>query len=170
MSRPVDAGLGGAARRHAKGADAAAARTLWETGHSAHQRLADGDGIGCGKERAEPCPILFIGEREGVGADRLINIDAKRRTKAAGDSGYLRQAEMVRLHHHGDEGDWHAEPNAARRLLVDEPPIAGAALPILLGLRRVVERKFDVLEHLELFILEQRDAMAVRSDGELERP
>src|SRR5262249_51657008 len=42
VSRPVDAGLGGAARRHADGADTATTGALGEAGHGTHQRLADG--------------------------------------------------------------------------------------------------------------------------------
>jgi len=60
------------------------------------------------------------------------------------------------------------QPHAAFRLLVDQRPIAGSALCILLRLRGVIERELDVVEGAQFVVIQNGHAVAVRSDRELD--
>src|SRR6202167_4866021 len=77
--------------------------------------------------------------------------------------------QIVRFHHHGDDGYRNAQLEASFCLLVDEFPIPFPALRILLDLRRVIERELDVMESAELIVFQNSNAMTIGSDGELNR-
>ena len=138
-------------------------------GHGAHQRLADRDRVRLGEERLEAGPVLLVGERIGVAADRLIDVDPQRRVVGLGDRADLGEAVEVRTHHDGDERHRNPEPAAARRLPVQEIPVAGSALAVLLVPRRVIERELDILEGRHVRIVQDLDRVAVGGDRQLER-
>ncbi len=88
----------------------------------------------------------------------------------SGDARHLGEARIVRLHHHGNEGDGNAEANRARGLLVHERPVAGTALGVLLLPGRIVERELHIGERAQFIVVQDGGAVAVRGDGELDRP
>ena len=102
-----------------------------------------------------------------IGSHRLVHIYSQRSVKLFGHSRDIRQTQVVRLHHDRDDGYGHAEPYATFCLLVDQLPIAVSALCILFRLRRVVERKLNIVKGAQLVVVKNGDAVAVGSDGEL---
>jgi hypothetical protein len=88
--------------------------------------------------------------------------------KLFGYSRDLRQAQVVRLHHDRDDGYRHAEPYATFRLPVDHLPIAVSALCILFRLRRVIERKLNIVKGAQLVVFQHGNTMAVGSDRKLD--
>src|SRR6267154_2965645 len=77
--------------------------------------------------------------------------------------------QIVRLHHDRDDSHRYAQPNATRRLLMDQRPVPFSALPILFGLRGVIERELDVVKGSQFIVLQNRNTMTIGSDGELYR-
>ena len=61
-------------------------------------------------------------------------------------------AVVVGLHHHGNERHGDAQLPTACGLLMEELPVAGAALLILLDLGGIIERKLDITEGGEIRI------------------
>jgi hypothetical protein len=164
---PVHAGLDRRAWRHAHRPFAAAALAAWQPRHRPHERLAYRERVGFREEALEPLPVLLVLQRERLRAHRLVDVHSQRSTIRGGDAGELRETQVVRSHHDGDERDRHAEPPAARRLLVDEVPVAGTALRVLLLLRRIVERQLHVVKGAELLVREGGDAVPIGGHGEL---
>src|SRR5260370_2021757 len=76
---------------------------------------------------------------------------------------------MVRLHHYSDEGDRDPQPDASCSLIVDQSPIAGTALGILLTFGRIIKGKLDIVKGPKLVVCENGRAMPVRCNGELQR-
>src|SRR5258708_32988189 len=76
---------------------------------------------------------------------------------------------MVRLHHYSDEGDRDPQPDASCSLIVDQSPIAGTALGILLTFGRIIQRKLDIAKGSKRVVWENGRAMAVRWNAELQR-
>ena len=140
----------------------------WEPRHRSHQRLANGDHVRLRKEAPEPLPILFVGQRINVGSHRLVHVHPQRSVKLFGYSRHIRQTQIVRLHHDGDDGYGHTKPHATFCLLVDQIPIAISALCILFRLRRVIERELDVVKGAQLMVFQSSNTVAVGSDGELD--
>src|SRR5437667_9720343 len=83
-----------------------------------------------------------------------------------GDARDRREPVVVRAHHHGDDGHRDAEPPGPLRLAEDEPPVAGPAPGVLLGLGREVERELHVAQPAKLFIVEHARAVAVGGEGD----
>ena len=52
---------------------------------------------------------------------------------------------------------------------MNECPIARTALRILLGFGWIIERELDVMKRAQFIVLENSNAVAVGSDGELDR-
>ncbi len=52
---------------------------------------------------------------------------------------------------------------------MDQIPIAGAALRVLLILRRIIDRELDIAELRQLLVAQDRDRIAVGRHGQLER-
>ncbi len=117
----------------------------------------------------EPRPVLLVSQCKLVGSNRLIDVDPQRRVIALGNCGDIGEAVEIRLHHDGDEGNGDAEAPAPGSLLVQKPPIARAALVVLLGLGRIIEREFDILEGGQLRIREGRRRVSVCGHRQLDR-
>ena len=125
------------------------------------ERLTDGDDVGLPEELLEPAPVFVVGESEDVASHGLIDIDPQRRVERPRDLRNLGQPVEIRFHHHGNDRYADPEPAASRRLLVDEIPVAGAPLCVLLLAMGIIEREFDVGEAAQLLVVEHRDRMAV---------
>ena len=97
-------------------------------------------------------PILFVSQGIEIRAHRLVNVNPPRRPVAHDHTRYLSQAQIVGLHHYTDKRDRSSQPDTARRLLVDQRPIAGTALRILLAFSGVIQGKFDVVKRPNLVI------------------
>ena len=52
-------------------------------------------------------------------------------------------------------------------MFVNQIPIAGAALRILLGFSWIIQRKLDVMKSAHVFIVEYGYAVTIRSDRQL---
>src|SRR5256885_602957 len=61
------------------------------------------------------------------------------------------------------------QPQTPFCLLMDECPIAFPPLFILLGLRWIIEREFNVMEGAQLIVFQNSNTMTIGSDGELHR-
>ena len=168
-SGPIDARLHRCARRHPHGCHSAAAPARRQPRHGPHQWLADRDRIGAGKQCLKAQPIFLVTERESVGTHGLVHVDAQRRVICPGDVCGLGKSIEVRSHHDGDERHRHAQAAATCGLFVDETPVSGTALSVLLRRTRIIEREFDVVEAGYLHVVQRRDRIAVRGDGELDR-
>ena len=105
----------------------------------------------------------------GVTVMVLVPVVPCASVKLFGDSRHVRQTQVVRLHHDGDDGYRNTQPETPCCLLVDECPIAMPALCILFGLRGVIERELDVMEGTELIVFQNSNTMTIGSDGELDR-
>jgi hypothetical protein len=86
-----------------------------------------------------------------------------------GYSRHIRQTQVVRLHHDRDDGYGHTQPDTTFCLLLDQLPVAVSALCILFSLRRVIERKLDVMEGAQVMVFQNGNTVTVGSDGELHR-
>src|SRR6202023_908867 len=150
------------------GAYATSSRKRWKPRHRSNQRLANGDHVRFRKQTPEPFPILFVRQRINVGSHRLVHVHTQRSAKLFGYSRDRRQPQVVRLHHDRDDGYRHTEPYATFCLPVDQLPIAVSALCILFRLRRVIERKLDVVKGAQFVVFQNSNTMAVGSDGELD--
>jgi hypothetical protein len=104
-----------------------------------YQGLADGDHIGAFKQLPKSLPVFFIRELVEIGPHCLIDVYTQGSAKPVGDSRHLRQTEVVRLHHNGDDRYRDAQPYTTVRLLMDELPVPRAALRILLLLSGVIQ-------------------------------
>src|SRR5208282_4071095 len=167
-SWPINTGLRSSTWRNPHGAHAASTPQWREPRHRSNQWLANGDHIRLCKKPPEAFPVLFVGKRVEVGSHRLVHIHSQGSVKLFGYSRDLRQARVVRLHHDGDNGYGHAQSHTTFRLLVDQGPIAGSALCILLGFGRVIERELDVMKDAQFVVLQNCDAVAVGSDGQFD--
>src|SRR5216684_2468996 len=167
-SGPINAGLCGGSRCHSNGANSTSSSQRWEAHYGSNQWLANSDHIGLRKEATEPRPILLITQRINVRSHCLIHVNSQGSVKLFGYSRNIRQTQVVRLHHDGDNSYGHAQSHTTLCLLVNESPVAGTALCILLGLSWVIDRELDVVEGAQFVVFQNSHAVAVGSDGELD--
>src|SRR5579872_401554 len=168
-SWPINAGLCRRAWGNPHGAYTASSAERRKARYGSNQRLTNGDYVCLRKETPEPLPILLIGQGINVGSHRLIHIYSQGSAKPFGYARYVRQTQVIRLHHYGDNRYGHAQPYATLGLLMNEFPIAVSALCILFWLRRIVERKLNVVKGAHLLITKNGNAVAIRCDGQLYR-
>ena len=156
-------------RRHADGANATTRPERRESSHGSNQRLADRDHISLGKKPTESFPVLFVAQRVSVRSHGLVHIHSQGSVELFRNSRDFRQTQVVRFHHHSDDGHRNAQLYTTLSLLVNECPIARTALRILLGFGWIIERELDVMKRTQFIVLENSNAVAVGSDGELDR-
>src|SRR6516164_6341208 len=168
-SGPIDAGLYRSSGCDSYGAHATTTSERWEPCHRANERLANRDYIGLLKEAAEALPVLFVAQGIDVRSHGLIDVHSQGSVKPFGYSRHIRQTQVIRLHHDRYDGYGHAQSYTSLCLLMDELPITRSALPVLFRLGGIVERELDVVEGAQFIVFENGDAVAVRSDGELDR-
>ncbi len=157
-ARPVDAGLHGGARRHPYRGDPAAAQPRRQSGRSPARTSGSPIATTSVSANSVSKPRQYSSYVSAYASERTdFDIDAQRRVVSLGNAGDVGEAVEVRAHHHRNEGDRHSELPAARSLLVDHSPVAGAALRVVLDLVWMIKREFDVLEGDDLCIAKHLD-------------
>ena len=76
----------------------------------------------------------------------MIDVKPQRCVIGFCDCGDLAEAVEIASHHHGNEGDWNAKAAAAGGLFMDERPVTGATLGVLLSFMGVIEGEFNFME------------------------